>query len=152
MCIFTQPVISVNNTQIFARLSGTGTQLLAYQMKYESASDNAMILPLPVKQPANESSLRFIDLKNYDLLFEDLDAGFPYHQPPSGIGCSATKDAVSADALNVFEVGNYIASFVPSISDFERLDPQFRCRTRLGRTSRTMNILVLPCFSLLPAL
>ena len=125
MCCFTRPVVSVNNTQIFARLSGTGTQFLAYQMHYESAEQNAMILPLPVKQPSDADSLEFIDLKNYETLFGDLDSGFPYHHPPSGFGCSATKDAADAFDLKVFEVGNYIASFVPSIADFDRLDPQF---------------------------
>jgi len=53
MCIFSQPVVSVNNTQIFARLSGKGTQFLAYEMNYESRDPNAMILPVPVKQAAD---------------------------------------------------------------------------------------------------
>ena len=125
MCIFTQPVTSVNNTRIFARPSGAGTQLLAYQMSYESSDQNAMILPLPVKQPSNETSLRFIDLKDYETLFDDLAAGFPYQHPPSGIACSTSMDNMSPEGLEVFEVGNYIASFVPFIADFDRLDPQF---------------------------
>lgn len=124
MCCFSQPVISVNNTQIFARPSGNGTQFLAYQMNYESRNPNAMILPLPVKQPANDKSLKFIDLENYDAFFDDLADGFPFHSPPS-IGCSAPFDPASRHDLEVFEVGNYIASFVPTMSDFDRLDPKF---------------------------
>ena len=125
MCIFTQPVISVSNTQIFARQSGNGTQFLAYQMNYESRNPNAMILPLPVRQPAHEDFLRFIDLKHYENFFDDLDDGFPIYSPPS-IGCSAPFNLVSRTDLEVFNVGNYIASFVPSLSDFNRLGSQFK--------------------------
>lgn len=125
MCIFAQPVISVNNTQIFARQSGKGTQFLAYQMNYESRDRNAMILPVPIKQPARDDFLRFIDLKNYEAFFNDLADGFPFYSPPS-IGCSAPFDPASRNDLEVFNVGNYIASFVPSLSDFDRLDPQFK--------------------------
>lgn len=126
MCCFTQPVIAVSNTRIFARLGGTGTQFLAYQMNYESSEPNAMILPLPVKQPSDEQSLKFIELNDYQTLFDDLDAGFPCQRPSPGIGCSGGPDAASlSDFLEVFEVGNYIASFVASIEDFGRLDPLF---------------------------
>ena len=124
MCIFSQPVISVNNTQIFARLSGKGTQFLAYEMNYESREPNAMILPVPVKQAADDKSLVFIDLKYYETLFDDLDTGFPWHAS-SSFGCSEGPVTDSAGMLDVFEVGNYIASFVPTLADFGRLDPKF---------------------------
>jgi len=124
MCCFSQPVISVANTQIFARLSGKGTQFLVYQMVYESREANAMILPIPVKQPASAGTLNFIDMKEYDTFFDDLAVGFPYHSSP-GIGCSSPMDPTSRDNLEVFQVGNYIASFVPKIADFDRLDPKF---------------------------
>lgn len=93
-------------------------------MNYESREQNAMILPLPVKQPANVETLNFIDLKDYDALFNELADGFPFHSPPS-IGCSAPFDPTFRHDLEVFEVGNYIASFVPTISDFDRLDSKF---------------------------
>jgi hypothetical protein len=127
MCCFAQPVDLVNNTRIFARLTGSGAQYLAYQMNYESATENAMILPIPVRQPARENSLRFIDLKGYEDFFADLAKGFPYRQS-RGFGCSAhpTAKSVTTAALPVFEVGNYVASFVPRIADFERLDARFR--------------------------
>ena len=133
MCIFTQPVISVNNTQIFARSSGTGTQFLAYQMSYESSDQNAMILPLPIKRPSNDKSLKFIDLKDYDEFFDELADGFPFHSPPS-IGCSAPFDPASRHDLEVFEVGNYIASFVPTIPDFDRLDSKFKLPHEIWQT------------------
>ena len=124
MCIFSRPVISVDATQIFARLSGDGSQYLAYQMRYDSPEENAMILPIPVKQPANDQSIEFINLENYDEFFDDLDRGFPYEHRP-GIACSGAY-SLAKDSLKVFEVGNYIASFVPTLSDFDRLDPQFK--------------------------
>ena len=133
MCIFTQPVISVNNTRIFARQSGTGTQFLAYQMNYESSDQNAMILPLPVKRPSNEKSLNFIDLKDYDAFFDELADGFPFHSPPS-IGCSAPFHPASRHDLEVFKVGNYIASFVPTIPDFDRLDSKFKLPNEIWQT------------------
>ena len=127
MCCFTQPVISVNNTEIFARLSGIGSQFLAYQMSYESQDENAMILPIPVKKTGDGDAVRFIDLENYPDFFENLSSCFPYEAPAGiSIGCSMPKTAHVDSALQVFEVGNYIASFVPSIDDFDRLDPKFK--------------------------
>ncbi len=125
MCMFPCPVISVTDTQIFARLSGNGTQFLAYQMTYKSDQPNAMILPLPVKQPAEEGAVRFIDLKHYETFFDDLDKGFPLHRG-AGIGCAEPTKSASRSGLEVINVGNYIASFVPTLSDFSRLDAQFR--------------------------
>ncbi|MBS0207983.1 MAG: hypothetical protein JSS27_03420 [Planctomycetes bacterium] len=118
--------MSVSNTQIFARISSRGTQFLAYQMDYESLADNAMILPIPVNKPVRDDSLRFIDLYDYPDLFDDLDSGFPYKAPVTfSIGCSAARHLMSRQNLQVFEVGNYIASFVPNLVDFSRLDPRF---------------------------
>lgn len=124
MCIFSQPVISVNGTRIFACASTAGMQKLVYQMNYESRYDNAMILPLPVRQPADEGSLRFINLQGYREFFDDLERGFPYEMS-RGIGCAAMPTAAHDGALKVFEVGDYVASFVPRMADFARLDPQF---------------------------
>ena len=94
-------------------------------MNYESRDDNAMILPVPIRRPATDDSFRFVDLRGYDDFFVDLADGFPYTAPSFNIGCSASFDAASGHALDVFEVGNYIASFVPKLSDFSRLDERF---------------------------
>jgi hypothetical protein len=125
MCCFSRPVISVNNTQIFARVSEQGTQFLVYQMNYESREANAMILPLPVRQPVREDSLRFFDLKGYGEFFDDLAKLFPYQAPRFNIACSKGVMSRAASALELFNVGNYIASFVPSLADFSRLDERF---------------------------
>ncbi len=126
MCCFSQPVIAVNNTRIFARLTSRQTQFLVYEMHYESLTDNAMILPVPVRQPANDQSLRFIDMQDYTSFFDDLDKGFPAIPPTFNIGCSARVEfSMVAGEIPVIEVGNYIASFVPRLSDFSRLNPRF---------------------------
>jgi len=125
MCIFSQPVISVSDTQIFARITARSTQFLAYQMNYDSQGENAMILPIPGRQPVRDDSLRFIDLKGYEQFFADLEQGFPYSPPSFRIGCSASHKSAATAALKVYEVGNYIASFVPTLADFVRLDDRF---------------------------
>ncbi len=125
MCCFAGPVRSVANTRIFARLSGQGTQYLAYQMKYASDKQNAMILPLPAKVGADESSIKFIDLSNYHRFFRDLQQGFPSLRPLPTSRSIATDSAIDSQVIRVHEVGSFVASFVPSLQDFERLDPQF---------------------------
>lgn len=130
MCCFAKAVLHVARTRIFARLTSTGSQLLAYQMEYKSEEPNAMILPLPVAladddAPPTDEAVRFIDVSEYEEFFDDLETGFPYVAPPS-IGCAMPLcDSAAAGGLTVHEVGNFIASFVPSLSDFDRLDPAF---------------------------
>ena len=126
MCMFSLPVLSVGDTQIFARFSGAGTQFLAYQMTYESEQENAMILPIPVQQPAKESSIRFVNLEEYEGFFKALEKGFPI-LPRVSLGCSASKTSLTLmkDSLTVTEVGSYVASFVPTLKDFDRLDKRF---------------------------
>lgn len=118
MCMFTQQTGSVHGTKIFARRTAKGTQFIAYQMHYIFDGPNAMILPLPVRLPSHEGTLRFIDLSHYPSFFRDLAEGYP----------NALRRAAQYKAeptLPVVEVGSFVASFVPSLEDFARLDPQF---------------------------
>lgn len=124
MCCFARPILRVANTKIFARLTGTGSQLLVYEMIYESETPNAMILPLPVRPPVAEGAIRFISLEGYRNFFEDLAEGFP-NRAGFSIGCGGGFEMAAVDTLEVHEVGDYVASFVPSVDDFGRLDPQF---------------------------
>ena len=73
MCCFSRPVISVSATNIFARAGEEGRQFLVYSMSIQAETDLAMILPLPVKQPAGEKDVMFIDLKGYADFFKDMD-------------------------------------------------------------------------------
>ena len=129
MCIFSQPVVSVSDTNIFARLLPDGWQYLVYQMRFETREKNAMVLPLPVQLPAtDDETLEFISLQQHESFFEDLNKGFPLALPnrsflSQGIDSKVTE---MKPTLEVHDVGDFIASFVPSIGDFDRLDEQFR--------------------------
>lgn len=125
MCCFSGPVRMVENTRIFGRLTGRGTQMLVYSMAYSSADPVAMILPLPVQPPATEPSIRFLNLQSYPLFFHDLEAAFPYLLPRPRSG-GAPGGAPSRVTLAVQEVGDFVASFVPRLADFDRLDKRFR--------------------------
>ncbi|WP_395140222.1 hypothetical protein [Armatimonas sp.] len=117
--------VEVADTNLFARLTGRGTQFLVYQMRYQAAQPTAMILPLPVALPAREDSIRWMNLKNYPEFFTHLAAKFPERQPIS-LGCSAAETAAAVkSALPVHAVGDFVTSFVPTLADFDRLDPRF---------------------------
>jgi hypothetical protein len=127
MCCFSKPVISVTSTNIFARPAADGRQFLVYSMSIHADTDLAMILPLPVKQPAGEKDLTFIDLKGYPDFFRDMERGFPQPDKVSRHWSLLAPATASAGAkLEVQQVGDFEASFVPTVSDFSRLDERFR--------------------------
>ncbi len=125
MCCFAQSVQSVANTRIFARLTGQGGQFLVYQMDYQSLTPNAMILPLPAALPAKEESIRFLSLKEYPQFFRDLDRGFPGEPVSRSRNLPISSQLETKSQLVVHDVGDYVASFVPHMDDFDRLDPRF---------------------------
>ncbi|MGE0402521.1 MAG: hypothetical protein AB7T06_37815, partial [Kofleriaceae bacterium] len=118
---FSGRVERVESTKIFARMTAPGRQVLAYQMKLAAQAEVAMILPIPVPPGSPEDSVRFISLEAYPRLFDDMDKAFPVSgfAPPARL-------APQARQLAVHEVGAFVASFVPSLADFVRLDPRFR--------------------------
>lgn len=124
MCCFSGRVEKVEATKIFARMTAPGRQVLAYQMKLAARSEVAMILPIPVPAGSRDDAVRFISLEAYPTLFDDLDKAFP-------VSAFAPQAAPMRQAapLVVHEVGAYVASFVPSLADFTRLDPRFRAPT-----------------------
>lgn len=125
MCCFSMAVESVSQTQIFARLSGPETQVLAYRMKYSSSNAGAMILPLPTPPNSPEDSVRFISLEKYKHFFSKLNRGFPRLRLTVDSKAGALPASAEALKLKVVQVGDFIASFVPTMDDFDRLDPQF---------------------------
>jgi hypothetical protein len=118
MCCFSQQV-EVSQTRIFARMGAGGRQLLAYQMQFESLDPVAMVLPLPTPPRSPETAVRFISLEDYPALFDDL---FRIFHPLVRRG----RTQATSFALAVHVVGDFIASFVPSLADFTRLDARFR--------------------------
>lgn len=123
MCCFTRKVDAVNDTNIFARGSKDGKQFLVYSMKYRAKDDLAMVLPIPTDPNAGEKAVRFINLEKYEDFFVDMHKGFP---PPKEEHADTRGKSKSDGKLEVFEVGSFVASFVPTVKDFSRLDEQFR--------------------------
>ena len=122
MCIFSQPVDLVADTHIFARLAN-GTQFVAYEMQLSTLTENAMILPVPIARGVGEDALEFISLEDYPDFFDDLEALFPGE---GNFGGGDMLGVLAAPAkLTVHRVGSFEASFVPTIADFDRLDPRF---------------------------
>lgn len=122
----------VGKTNLFARASGE-RQLLVYSMNVATSGPVAMILPLPVPPGSPEDAVRFIDLHGYPRLFTDLDAGFPelvLGAPKRG---GLWRSAAPPRQLEVHRVGDFEASFVPTLADFARLDPRFRLSDTVWR-------------------
>ncbi len=148
MCCFAQPVKSVSQTEIFARFASPGSQYLVYRMQYESLTPNAMILPLPVAQPAAESTVRFISLKDYPTFFNDLNRGFPFPPPPNlSLPLKAAVPTSRAADLKVHEVGDFVASFVPSVMTSSASIHASSFAKKSGTKSPTTTITALPSFS-----
>jgi hypothetical protein len=126
MCCFSRPVQSVSATSIFARSGVNGRQLLVYSMTLKAKEDLAMVLPLPVKSGSGEKAVSFIDLKDYPDFFADLRKGFPEPLAQLSPGRSRSLGAAPEAKLEVVTVGNFEASFVPTVADFSRLDERFR--------------------------
>jgi hypothetical protein len=100
--------------------------MLVYSMAYASDQAVAMILPLPVQIPATDASVHFHSLKNYPAFFRHLEAAFPpLLARTESVGAGGTGGPGRA-TLPVKDVGDFAASFVPKLADFERLDRQFR--------------------------
>lgn len=126
MCCFSRPVDSVSATNIFARSGAGGRQFIAYSMTLRAGEDLAMILPLPIKPGSGENAAEFISLKECPEFFADLDKGFPAPVAADSLQKSGSFGAAPLRKLAVISVGNFDASFVPTVADFSRLDERFR--------------------------
>lgn len=112
--------VHVSATNIFARMVEPGVQALAYGMNLATAREVAMVLPLPIARDFGEDAVRFVSLEAHPRMFAELASLF---DPP------ARKGGISRQAgatLKVHKVGAFIASYVPGIAAFTRLDPRFR--------------------------
>ena len=120
MCIFTGDIESVVDTRIFARQEAQ-RQVIVYDMLLSSKDETAMVLPIPVADISGTDKIEFKDLSGYPTFFDDIESLFPKWM-------SASLDSLSSrsmDLIEVQEVGAYEASFVPTPSDFKRLDSRF---------------------------
>jgi hypothetical protein len=127
MCCFSRHVEAVWNTRIFARRVAPDRQALAYALGARLPEDLAMVLPLPVPPQSPDDAVRFVDLhgNGKDSFFTYLDACFPRRQF-ADLMAQPTRSMGASPTLEVHQVGNFVASFVPSRADFARLDARFR--------------------------
>ena len=102
-------------------------------MQLDAASDVAMVLPIPVPPGAGEDAVRFVDLSEAPDFFTQLSALFPPVPQPARARAPG-EPALRSSALVVHAVGEFEASFVPSIDDFERLDARFRLPKKTWHT------------------
>jgi hypothetical protein len=123
VCIFSRPVRDVAATSLFACEVEAGVHGTAYSMQVQNPTPVAMILPVPVLRDTGDDALTFLDLGGYDDFFDDLAA---CANPPSRAVGSGKGYQTPPARLKVHEVGDYVASYVPSIPAFDRLDPMFR--------------------------
>lgn len=128
MCIITaeeeeaerQYWLKVSKTNIFARHTRPGYQAIAYSLSIASRTRAAMILPLPVVPGSGEDALRFIDLSAYPDFFDDLPKACVQEIKNEMESFDLVGDE-PVKTLAVHEVGDFEASFVPTMSDFDRL-------------------------------
>ncbi len=88
-----------------------------------------MVLPLPVPPKSHQEAVRFINLEGYANFFDDLLTGFP-----KGRSAGDLDAAAAAGLLAVHDVGDYEASFVPALADFDRLDSRFRLSDEIWKS------------------
>ena len=125
--------LNVTKTNIFARHTGDGYQALAYSLSIASKTAAAMILPLPVTPGCGEDGLSFIDLGDYEDFFNHLKFVCEPEEDEDFEELSLGDLSEDEPTLTVYEVGDYEASYVPTMADFSRLDPRFRLREEIWR-------------------
>lgn len=118
------PRVRVSSTNLFARMLAPGEQALVYSMSVSLPTTAAMILPLPVAFERGDDAVAFVDLTSHSTLFSDLAELFT--PPPSRSKGGSPFQRARQQTLAVHKVGAFVASWVPRITDFERLDPRFR--------------------------
>lgn len=118
--------VHVSDTSIFARAVGPSEQALVYSMELSALGDVAMILPVPVVAGAGDDALSFVDLSKFPGFFDDLRALFVVPMPAARSSNALAFAPQSRQVLKVHSVGAFEASFVPSMSDWDRIDPRFR--------------------------
>lgn len=123
MCCFSKEA-EVAATNIFARPSKGYGQFLVYSMTLKAKEELAMILPIPTPKGSKEDAVSFINLEKYPTFFEEMYSGFPQPRAKKDDDSKKPKP-LPEPKLKVVEVGSFVASFVPAVKDFARLDEQF---------------------------
>ena len=123
MCICSKTA-ELSNTNIFARAGKDGRQFLVYSMVIKAAEELALILPIPTPKASKEDAVKFLALDKYENFFDEMRKGWP--EPKTDSRGPALGGPKEEPKLKVVEVGSFIASFVPTQKDFDRVDEKFK--------------------------
>lgn len=93
-------------------------------MKYDADEPLAMILPIPVREGSGENAVDFLPLDKYERFFDDMHAPWAT-KGYRGDFLGEPKRSLRRSVLKVHDVGNFEASFVPTLDDMDRLDKRF---------------------------
>lgn len=118
MCIVQGDVETVANTQILVSPLAAGQQLTVYANQVSLGEESgAMILPVP------EGKVEPLDLSEQTGLFTELEELWPKMRSLNIMSRDLNENSNSLDdTLEVFEVGSYQVSIIPTIEDFNRID------------------------------
>ncbi len=122
MCIITAQVDKVSGTNIFVCALDGGRQVVVYSNTVvTSVQNNTMVLPIP-----NPDSVKFINLKDYEGFFTDCAASFSTPRDHNyGMRSALCSISPKESSLPVYDVGSYNISIVPTVSEFNRLNPYY---------------------------
>lgn len=122
MCIISPPHVEhISNTKILVapliNPNNTVKQLTVYENTVKTSNPVAMVLPFPNRN--FERDFSFVDLSDYEKIFEDLDNLFPKPQVYSrGISTNYLSNSAK---IAVHQIGSYKTSVVPGLTDLQRL-------------------------------
>jgi hypothetical protein len=120
MCIISQPVNTVSDTNILVAIDDTQTrQLVVYSNKVDNISDaNAMILPVP-----NPTTVSFHNLGMYPNMFKDMSKAFRSKVASVSNSYSYSYSTNSVPrTLEVFNVGSYKVSLAKNLGELKLVD------------------------------
>ncbi len=120
MCIISQPVNTVSDTNILVAIDDTQSrQLVVYSNKVDNISDaNAMILPVP-----NPATVSFHNLGIYPNMFKDMSKAFRSKVASISNSYSYSYSTNSVPrTLEVFNVGSYKVSLAKNLGELRLVD------------------------------
>lgn len=121
MCLISEPVEEVSNTQLFCGLNSNKTkQITIYANDVNNIShNNAMILPVPFPD-----SVKFHNLESYANFFDDCKSCFynPNQMLYKSRSLNATFSMNCTDSLEVVDVGSFKVSLAKNLSDLQRVN------------------------------
>ena len=136
MCLISTEIETVSNTKILVSPNYNNTrQLTVYSNFVSNISDsNAMVLPIPLPQ-----TLQFIDLSEYNNLFEDCAKCFYNPHKKKYLSFSTNSYNTKDDKpLQVFNVGSYQVSIAMNLDQISRVDSRvFELSPGLSQTLQT---------------